>query len=506
MLRSLVGSEMCIRDRYQRRVRGCLGPMKRARQDAEQEPSDPEPQAQSLIDAKRARNDPKASTSPTPPAPAFSAGFPGLLSRAPAAGPATDATKPVFPGLFSQAGGADGEGAKPGLNLSFGSKPPVFGSGTGKFSGLTFLTKPLANLVSPEGEGCEKKRFWEIKVKGSLTTVREGEVGGLGETVDKQHESDAIAQTFAEEQIQGQKDKGWTDAPKTEPLKSLFGTQDTAAKPLGSLFGSFSENKGNKGAAVAAGGKPTGSLTQDEQDKLAAKARESFTNFKMPAFSADPQTGLGSMPATLSFGSGVGAAVTAPTTGAPGFTSLFGSAGEQQSSFDGSAAEAEAQDLKEAIKEQESLDLGATVASPTAMAKAMDLPTVEVKSGEESEERLLQVKDAKLFVFRKSGAGTEDPGKWKELGRGSLNVNRNPETQQQRIVMRRHETKQLVLNAAIGAGMPYKFVGDKECRLSCAGLEHDGTIQQHLIKVMGDPSGPKMLHDVLTKAIAQASN
>ena len=41
-----------------------------------------------------------------------------------------------------------------------------------------------------------------------------------------------------------------------------------------------------------------------------------------------------------------------------------------------------------------------------------------------------------------------------EAGRGTLNVNSNPDTKQVRIVMRRHETKQLVLNAALWEGMP----------------------------------------------------
>lgn len=117
--------------------------------------------------------------------------------------------------------------------------------------------------------------------------------------------------------------------------------------------------------------------------------------------------------------------------------------------------------------------------------------------------------------------------------------------------MRRSETKQLVLNAALWEGMPvsgydatcsndqqiilagiamcvmtseatgcaqYKFLEGKGVQLSCADL--DGEIQQHLIKVesayfhharhtesfyqvMGDAtSGPKQLDSVLSKAIA----
>jgi len=182
-----------------------------------------------------------------------------------------------------------------------------------------------------------------------------------------------------------------------------------------------------------------------------------------------------------------------------GVTGLFGSVkgdGNQdgKSTFDSSGADSAV--LTEALQTNTQEQAGGQMASPRTNT-TIELPTVEPKTGEEAEERLLQVKDAKLFVFRKE----DGDGKWKEAGRGTLNVNRNPDTSQVRLVMRRNETKQLILNAALWQGMPYKFVGGKDVRISCSGLE-SSDIKQHLIRVMGEPCIPKTLDAIISKHIS----
>merc|ERR1712166_109504 len=408
---------------------------------------------------------------------------------------------PSFPGLLSST--ASG-GKAP--SFSFSSKPSFQLGGDNKFGGLSFLTKPLASLEKEE-EG--KKKFWTIKLQGATTTIQQGETGSLGTTEEKKHDTADQAEAFAKAQVEAQRGGGWADATTQGAAaapKLLFGSADSAGtkdtKALNNLFGSVTSTKAAAPApeTVASGSK----LTAEEQEKLDVAAKNSFSNFKMPSFSANPDTGLGGKPANLSFGASSSAATSAPPPSTSGFSSLFGSAlgadGEasKATTFDASAADSAA--LTEALGAAAEQSLGSPAGAADMKMKTVDLAKIDAKTGEEAEEILIQVKDAKLFVFCKEEG---DAGKWREAGRGTLNVNSNPDTKQVRIVMRRHETKQLVLNAALWEGMPYTFAGEKDLRISCCALESD-EIKQHLIRVMGEPTLPKMLDSVITKVIAKA--
>merc|ERR1712166_285629 len=354
--------------------------------------------------------------------------------------------------------------------LNFGSSnSKAAAPGVPSFPGLLSSTasggKAPSFSFSPSPSHLSKgrKKFWTIKLQGATTTIQQGETGSLGTTEEKKHDTADQAEAFAKAQVEAQRGGGWADATTQGAAaapKLLFGSADSAGtkdtKALNNLFGSFTSTKAAAPApeTVASGSK----LTAEEQEKLDVAAKNSFSNFKMPSFSANPDTCLGGKPANLSFGASSSAATSAPPPSTSGFSSLFGSAfgadGEasKATTFDASAADSAA--LTEALGAAAEQSLGSPAGAADMKMKTVDLAKIDAKTGEEAEERLIQVKDAKLFVFCKEEG---DAGKWREAGRGTLNVNSNPDTKQVRIVMRRHETKQLVLNAALWEGMPYTF-------------------------------------------------
>ena len=121
----------------------------------------------------------------------------------------------------------------------------------------------------------------------------------------------------------------------------------------------------------------------------------------------------------------------------------------------------------------------------------------DVKSGEESEESVLQV-NAKLYQLINLKEG------WKERGVGALHVNKNPHTGKARIVMRSRGILKVIMNVslvkgvAIHKGFPASLQGEKFIRIVT--VDHDKTPIQYAVKI-GKAEMANELYDTITKLI-----
>ena len=115
------------------------------------------------------------------------------------------------------------------------------------------------------------------------------------------------------------------------------------------------------------------------------------------------------------------------------------------------------------------------------------LPGGEHKTGEEDEEHLFMAQDVKVYNF--------NDGKWKECGRGELHVNKNTAKNYSRVIMRRKNTRQVVLNGRLWPEMMSKVVSDKEVRLSFT--DDEGGVQMFSIRVLRPAGGAKELNNII---------
>ena len=158
------------------------------------------------------------------------------------------------------------------------------------------------------------------------------QTGSLGTTEEKKHDTADQAEAFAKAQVEAQRGGGWADGEldgavycthclvamqlrrrvllrlqscslvaQTQPARKtpkpstiyLAGTRSSHCSAVRNdrarVFDSFTSTKAAAPApeTVASGSK----LTAEEQEKLDVAAKNSFSNFKMPSFSANPDTG-----------------------------------------------------------------------------------------------------------------------------------------------------------------------------------------------------------------------
>jgi len=276
-----------------------------------------------------------------------------------------------------------------------------------------------------------------------------------------------------------------------------------APKPFASLFGNTEDKPAFKEPPKFQG------LFQSIDPKADAEegaGAGGFKNFSMPSFGSGSFGSSGFGSGKISFAAAGSTLLSDSKSGA--FTSMFGSCGgdrkeedKEKASFDAAAAAAPAADLAKALQEkaqEEKKDVDDVVQTPKAAVS--ELPEVDQKTGEEGEQRLFAANDVKLYMFKK---GAEN--RWKECGRGALHVNRNTESGCCRIIMRRANTHQLVLNARLWADMLCDQLGEKEVRISCA--DEDGAIQMYSVRVLQGSGCAKELAKVIDenkKSIAES--
>ncbi|CAG0880584.1 unnamed protein product [Darwinula stevensoni] len=110
----------------------------------------------------------------------------------------------------------------------------------------------------------------------------------------------------------------------------------------------------------------------------------------------------------------------------------------------------------------------------TCSAQKRKFEEVEVKTGEEEEENILQVK-AKLYIF--------EGGIWVERGMGTVRLNDFKNSSASRIVMRSQGSLRLMLNSKIFSNMSVDRASTKQIRFTAPDLENKTGIKVFLVKV-----------------------
>ena len=267
--------------------------------------------------------------------------------------------------------------------------------------------------------------------------------------------------------------------------KGTFSKHFTEEKKLDSSNNDKEQSSKTKDGNEDSIKKDEGTNTNNEADGDTAKGADTNSQVsKDTATTTPPAPSTQTKPAKSIFGSG----------------STFGNAFQAAISKE-SIFESIAEKSKSGSKESET-DTGETKQSDenvkTDVYKTVHLEKQEVKSGEENEECIFQIK-AKLYHMEIAGAASG----WKERGFGVIKVNKfikSPaENYTSRIIMRQNGNFKLILNVPIVRGfkllkgMPSSLAGDKFIRLQ---LIENGIPVQFAIKV-GLPENAQKLYDAI---------
>jgi Ran-binding protein 3 len=266
--------------------------------------------------------------------------------------------------------------------------------------------------------------------------------------------------------------------------KSTFSKHSTKEKKLDCSGNDKEQSSKTKDGNEDSIKKDEDTNTNNEADDDTAKGADTDSQVSKDTTTMTPAPSAQTKPAKSIFGSG----------------STFGNAFQAAISKE-SIFESIAENSKSGSKESET-DTGETKQSDenvkTDVYKTVHLEKQEVKSGEENEECIFQIK-AKLYHMEIAGAASG----WKERGFGVIKVNKfikSPaENYTSRIIMRQNGNFKLILNVPIVRGfkllkgMPSSLAGDKFIRLQ---LIENGVPVQFAIKV-GLPENAQKLYDAI---------
>ncbi|KAJ3009543.1 UNVERIFIED_CONTAM: hypothetical protein HDU68_002622 [Siphonaria sp. JEL0065] len=126
-----------------------------------------------------------------------------------------------------------------------------------------------------------------------------------------------------------------------------------------------------------------------------------------------------------------------------------------------------------------------------AIEKKVDIPEIEVKTGEEDESNIIQLR---CKLYRMDATNT-----WKERGVGNLRLNCVEDDRSNRpsarLVMRAEGVLRLILNARVLEGMPVQIVQEKFIQFACC---EDGTpgLTRFLVKTANENAALKLYNHI----------
>ncbi|KAJ3071123.1 hypothetical protein HDU98_005806 [Podochytrium sp. JEL0797] len=120
--------------------------------------------------------------------------------------------------------------------------------------------------------------------------------------------------------------------------------------------------------------------------------------------------------------------------------------------------------------------------------KKVDIPEVEVKTGEEDESNIIQAR-CKLYRM-------DDTNTWKERGVGNLRLNCDDAGNSARLVMRAEGVLRLILNVRVIPGMPCQIVQEKFLQFACP--EEGATFTRFLVKTANGNVAERLFNEIQT--------
>ncbi|KAJ3079491.1 hypothetical protein HDU99_010768, partial [Rhizoclosmatium hyalinum] len=236
-----------------------------------------------------------------------------------------------------------------------------------------------------------------------------------------------------------------TEKKPTTPVSSTPSAATTAAIP--EALKAVSPTVSSVTFSGSLGGRDSEQISG--KDALGSNSTVKAVSFK----SSEPTFGSKGSSSTLTFGA---------------FSSTSSSAFGNSSSKAGSSFEELLKSSKPSAgtKEDDEDDAGGADDDddPTKfevpIEKKTDIPEVEVKTGEEDESNIVQIR---CKLYRKDEAGA-----WKERGIGNLKLNCDESSASARLVMRTEGALRLILNSKVMPQMPCKIVQEKFVQFLCA--------------------------------------
>ncbi|KAI8614840.1 hypothetical protein BC830DRAFT_349440 [Chytriomyces sp. MP71] len=122
-----------------------------------------------------------------------------------------------------------------------------------------------------------------------------------------------------------------------------------------------------------------------------------------------------------------------------------------------------------------------------AIEKRVEMPPIQVKTGEEDESNVVQVR-CKLFRM-------DDNNTWKERGMGNLRLNCDETTASARLVMRAEGVLRLILNVRVLPGMPCQIVQEKYVQFACC-EEAGDRLTRFLVKTGNAAAAMKLYNHI----------
>ncbi|KAJ3239569.1 hypothetical protein HDU78_002797 [Chytriomyces hyalinus] len=123
-----------------------------------------------------------------------------------------------------------------------------------------------------------------------------------------------------------------------------------------------------------------------------------------------------------------------------------------------------------------------------AIEKRVDMPVIEVKTGEEGESNVFHTR-CKLYRMDESNT-------WKERGMGSLKLNCDDTNTSARLVMRSEGALRLILNVRVLPGMPCQIVQEKYVQFACCEDASGDKLTRFLVKTGNAGAASKLLNHI----------
>ncbi|TPX74363.1 hypothetical protein CcCBS67573_g04362, partial [Chytriomyces confervae] len=123
-----------------------------------------------------------------------------------------------------------------------------------------------------------------------------------------------------------------------------------------------------------------------------------------------------------------------------------------------------------------------------AIEKRVDMPIIEVKTGEEGESNVFHTR-CKLYRMDESNT-------WKERGMGSLKLNCDDTNTSARLVMRSEGALRLILNVRVLPGMPCQIVQEKYVQFACCEDASGDKLTRFLVKTGNAGAASKLLNHI----------
>ncbi|KAI8843395.1 hypothetical protein BJ741DRAFT_590739 [Chytriomyces cf. hyalinus JEL632] len=123
-----------------------------------------------------------------------------------------------------------------------------------------------------------------------------------------------------------------------------------------------------------------------------------------------------------------------------------------------------------------------------AIEKRVDMPVIEVKTGEEGESNVFHTR-CKLYRMDESNT-------WKERGMGSLRLNCDDTNTSARLVMRSEGALRLILNVRVLPGMPCQIVQEKYVQFACCEDASGDKLTRFLVKTGNAGAATKLLNHI----------